>query len=285
MKNLHLRLICPVSAILLSSPGMAVDFGTYRALYELEPARIDQAAGSQPLDGKIAYEVTGSACAGFTVDSDYTTRYTDADQNVRAVDTKSSVFETGDGLQLQVSQTQSVNKEVTDDAKITAIRTVAGGEAQAEQQGTKKQQFKLGGDVLFPTAHQQKLLAAAQAGETRDVSVIYDGSDGAKQFRVVSFIGKKRAPGTYAPDLANPEAQALQTMASWTFQLGYYPLDNPQAEIPDFQATFNMYENGVTTEMLFDYGPYSMKGTLKHFEAIAAQPCDAPAPDSTTKAQ
>ena len=36
-----------------------------------------------------------------------------------------------------------------------------------------------------------------------------------------------------------------------------------------------MYENGVTTEMLFDYGTYSMKGTLSHYEALPPTSCDA----------
>ena len=44
---------------------MAVDFGTYRALYDLEPARIAQGATAQPIDGKVAYEVSnGSGMRG-----------------------------------------------------------------------------------------------------------------------------------------------------------------------------------------------------------------------------
>jgi hypothetical protein len=262
-------------ATLAAMPGTAADFGTYRALYDLEPARISQGSGAQPIDGKVAYEVTGSDCAGFSVDSDYTTRYSSGDQDgIRAVNTLSNSFESNDGLELQISQTQSVNKQVTDDSKITAKRPAAGAEVQADQQGTKKQHFTLSGDVLFPTAHQKKLLAAAQAGQNRDVSTVYDGSDGSKLFRVVTFIGKKRAPGSYAPDLANPEAQALQSMASWPFQLGYYATDNPNSDTPDFQATFNMYENGVSTEMLFDYGTFTMRGKLSHYEALPPKPCD-----------
>ena len=262
-------------ASLTSTSGMAADFGTYRAFYDLEPARISQGSGAQPIDGKVAYEVSGSACAGYTIDSDYTTRYANSDQGgIRAVNTVSTTFESMDRLQLQISQTQSVNKEVTDDSKIMAKRPDASAEIQADQQGTNKQHFTLGADVLFPTAHQQKLLAEAVAGQTRDVSMVYDGSDGAKLFRVVTFIGKKRAPGTYAPDLANPEAQSLQSMASWPFQLGYYATDNPNSDTPDFQATFNMYENGVSTEMLFDYGTFSMKGRLSHFETLPPKPCD-----------
>lgn len=267
---------------LTSTPGMAVDFATYRAVYDLEPARIAQGAGSQPIDGKVAYEVSGSECAGFTIDSDYTTRYTDGDNGgIRTVNTLSNSFESNDNLELDVSQTQSVNKQVTDDTKITAKRPASGAEAKADQQGSKKQQFTLAGDVLFPTAHQKKLLAAAMTGQARDVSLVYDGSDGSKLFRVITFIGKKRAPGSYAPDMANPEAQPLASMASWPFQLGYYATDS-DSETPDFQATFNMYENGVSTEMLFDYGSFSMRGKLSHFEPLQPKPCDGST--GTTKA-
>jgi len=260
---------------LTATPALAVNFTTYRAVYDLEPARIQQGTAAQPIDGKVAYEVSGSECAGFTIDSDYTTRYTDGENGgVRTVNTLSNTFESSDSLELDVSQTQTVNKDVTDDTKITAKRPAANTEVQGEQQGTKKQHFTLGPDVLFPTAHQKKLVSEAMAGQTRDVSLVYDGSDGSKLFKVVTFIGKKREPGTYAPDMANPDAQSLKSLASWPFQLGYYDTANPDAETPDFQATFNMYENGVSTEMLFDYGSFSMRGKLSHFETLEPKTCD-----------
>jgi hypothetical protein len=43
-------------------------------------------------------------------------------------------------------------------------------------------------------AHQNKLLAAARAGEQRDDSTVYDGSDGAKSYQAISFIGERKEP-------------------------------------------------------------------------------------------
>ena len=272
-------------AAIAAGTASAADFGTYRALYDLEPAKVAQASAAMPIDGKIAYEVTGSECAGYTIDTDYTTRYTDAEAGVRAVDTKSTTFESPDGLKLQISQTQTINKEVSDDAKITAAKSSPDAAGDVDQQGTKKQHFSIPAGMIFPTAHQKRLLTAAMAGQTRDVSMVYDGSDGEKQFKVVTFIGKKREPGSYTPDLANPEAQALQGMASWPFQLGYYAVDNANSDEPDFQATFNMYENGVSTEMLFDYGNFSMKGKLTKFEAITPDACDGGTKDGKAATQ
>ncbi len=266
-----------ILAISLDFHGAAaVELGTYRALYAFQPSRVEQGAVSQPIDGEIAYEVRGSDCAGYTVDSNFLNRFIDGDSGTRVIDLKSTSFESSDGLQLQVSQSQTVNKQLADQENITVKRTAPGTDAQGNLTGSKKDSFTVKGEMLFPTAHQKKLLAEAAAGVKRDVSLVYDGSDGKKQFRIITFIGNKREPGTYPKDLANPEAAKLQTMASWPFQLGYYPVDNPNAEEPEFQATFNMYENGVTTEMLFDYGNYAMKGQLTKLDLVPPEPCPQP---------
>ena len=259
----------------------ALDLATYRALYEFEPARVDQAAQSRPIDGRLAYEVAGSECAGYTIDSRFANRFSDAEQGARTIDLQSSTYESSDGLQLEVTQKQLVNGETADDQRISIARDGLSAAGKGEIKSNKPKTFSLSPEVLFPTAHQKKLLSLAQAGATRDVTSLYDGSDGDKQYRVVTFIGKRRPRGTYEADAKNPALNDLLQQDSWSFQLGYYPLDDGQAEAPEFQANFNMYENGVSTEMLFDYGSYAMRGKITRLEMTTADKCDgAPHPNS-----
>ena len=257
----------------LSHAG-ALDLATYRALYVFEPTRIDQTAVSRPVDGQLAYEVSGSECAGYTIDSRFANRFTDSEQSDRLIDLQSSTYESTDGLQLEVIQKQFVNKKPADDLRISISRNTAGDEGLGEMKGSKAKSFKVAKEALFPTAHQKKLLALAQSGATHDVTDLYDGSNDVKQYRVVTFISKRRAPGSYESDVKNPLIKDLQKQASWSFQLGYYPLEDKQAEEPEFQANFNMYENGVSTEMLFDYGTYAMRGKIMQFELTKPETCD-----------
>ena len=273
MNRFRLSLFVAAATLQLSQAN-AIDLATFRALYIFEPARIDQSAASKPVDGQLAYEVAGSECAGYTIDSRFANRFTDSEQGDRLIDLQSSTYESSDGLQLEVTQKQFVNKDPADDMRISISRSAVTDEGNGEIKGSKAKIFKVAKDVLFPTAHQKKLLALAQSGVTHDVTNLYDGSDDVKQYRVVTFIGKRRAPGSYEMDVKNPVTKDLQDQASWSFQLGYYPLDDKQAETPEFQANFNMYENGVSTEMLFDYGTYAMRGKIMRFELTKPDTCD-----------
>ena len=38
--------------------------------------------------------------------------------------------------------------------------------------------------------------------------------------------------------------------------------------------SFVLYENGVTRDLVMDYGDYKLAGTLKAVEALEQQPCD-----------
>ena len=272
------RLSLFVATALHFQQAQALDLATYRSLYEFEPARVDQAAQSKPIDGRLAYEVAGSECAGYTIDSRFANRFNDGEQGTRTIDLQSSTYESSDGLQLEVTQKQLVNGETADDQRISVARDGVGATGNGEIKSSKPKTFSLAPDVFFPTAHQKKLLSLAQAGATHDVTNLYDGSDGEKQYRVVTFIGKRRPRGTYDADAKNPALNDLLTQDSWSFQLGYYSLDDTQAEDPEFQANFNMYENGVSTEMLFDYGSYAMRGKITRFEMTTPDKCEGVPP-------
>lgn len=277
------KLIAAGAMLLLAMPAQAAQFAAYRALYTLEPARIDQSSTAVPLDGRVAYEVTGSECAGWSVDMRFATRFADGEKGSKIIDSRSHTFETADGLSMEANQQQYVNDSLADDQHISVHRATLGAEADAQQTGSKDAKFKVGPDMIFPSQHQAKLLAEAAAGQTRDVSMVYDASDGDKQFRIVTFIGKKREAGQTKADADKDFLAPLKKLANWPFQLGYYPTGDGQADSPEFQATFNMYENGITTEMVFDYGSYALKGTIASLELLPQDPCPGQAaqPDAT----
>ncbi len=268
--NLSLLL---VATGVLAAPAQAGELATYRALYGLEPQRVDSNSAQVPLDGAIAYEVRGSDCQGYALDSRFATRYVDGEHGAKTVDLRSTTFESADGLDFEVSQKQTLNNAAGDDERISVKRANVGQQGKGQLTGSKQKSFQLDANSLFPTVYEKKLLTAAMQGQSRDDSVIFDGSDGDKLYRAITFIGKKRDAGTYQPDLQNPAAKGLAGLASWGFSIGYYSLDG-KSDAPDFQASFNMYENGITTEMVFDYGSYALKGKLQKLEMLASAPCD-----------
>ena len=255
--------------VCLQQQALAIDLASYRAVYDLQPVRIEQGGKAQPIDGELAYEVAGSQCAGWTVSTQLKNRMAQAEQGLQTTDIKSRSFESDDGLSMTVSQQESVDGRLSDDSEIKIGKVEVSAESKGTISGSKASSFSLTPEVIFPTEHQRRLLAAAAKGLTRDVSTVYDGSDNEKTFRIITFISKRHEPAAQPRD----DLSSLASLASWTFQLGYYPAADEQADTPEFQTTFNMFENGITTEMLFDYGTYAMKAKILKLEMMPAAPC------------
>jgi hypothetical protein len=43
---------------------------------------------------------------------------------------------------------------------------------------------------------------------------------------------------------------------------------------------FTLYENGVTNDLVMDYGKYALSGSLEHLEPIDAADCPSAAPST-----
>ncbi len=254
------------------SPGFALNLAAHRALYTLEVARLDSKAGYSSIEGKLAYELTGSQCEGYAVSYRLANRYIEPERGSRILDTQLTSWESGDGLEMNLSQKQFVDSTLDSEERFDVKRLKPGTEAAGNFTLPKPLEFTVPGEALFPSAHQAHLLDVAVKGGLRDVSLVFDGSDGEKIYKAISFIGKKRAPGTFVIDKNNPQTEPLRQLSSWPISISYYPNED-SADAPVYQASFNMYENGISTELLMDYGNYALKGTLAKLDILKTVPC------------
>ncbi len=226
------------------------------------------------MDGRLAYEITGSACDGYTVNYRIANRFQDPTSGSKLVDTQLNVFEAADGTQFDVEEHQLAGTDDAPAQRLSVKRPQSGGVGQGQIISPDAQTFTLAADVLFPSALEIKLLHEAEQGISRDSSLVFDGSDGKKVLKAITFIGKKRAPGSFAIDVSNIELKPLAGLASWAMSTSYYATDDTNSDTADYQASFNMYENGVSSELLFDYGSYALKGKLTKLELLKPAPCD-----------
>jgi hypothetical protein len=120
--------------------------------------------------------------------------------------------------------------------------------------------------------HQLKLMTLGEQGGGRDSSIIYDGSDEEKSFRAISFVGPQKPAGAVARDAANPAAAPLKALASWPMTISYYPIEGND-EIPQYQVSFDMYANGVASNLTLDYGDFALTGTLEKLELLQPSSC------------
>ena len=174
---------------------------------------------------------------------------------------------------MNLSQKQFIDNTLDSEERLVVKRPKPGAEANGTMTLPKELEFKVLPQALFPSTHQTKILEAARQGLTRDSSLVFDGSDGEKMYRAITFIGKKRAPGTFALDQSNPQTETVRNLPSWPMTVSYYPAEDDQAAAPIYQASFNVYENGVSTDLLMDYGSYVLKGKLTKLDLLKSAPC------------
>ena len=274
MRHLKSKLALSLAFLAVATSLQAATLSSHRAIYDLSTSRLDSGSGYSSVEGRLAYELTGTACDGWAVTYRIANRYVQPEKGTQLLDTQLTTWESGDGLEMNLSQKQFVQGNLDSEERLKVKRPKSSDEATGEMTMPKPLNFTVPPEALFPSTHQVHLLDSAKKGVTHDVSVIFDGSDGAKTYKAISFIGKMRAPGTFAPDNANNETTPLKGLQSWPITISYYPTDDQSVEKPVYQASFNMYENGVSTDLILDYGTYALKGKLAKLDMLKNDACE-----------
>jgi hypothetical protein len=261
-----------IGVLAVTSVANAATVAPHRAVYDLILSRAGNGSALTSAQGRLAFEIQGSACEGWTVSFRMATRYQPSDAEGSLIDTQSTSFEAGDGLDFRYQIRELINGKVKKDERISVTRPSPQDAATGQIHAKEDQDFTVPAAAVLPMQHQLRLMALGEAGGGRDSSVVYDGSDGEKTFRAISFVGKTKPAGSISRDLANPEAAPLTGLAAWPMTISYFPETGGEA-VPDYQVTFDMYENGVATGVLLDYGTFALSGTLAKLEMLSPSPC------------
>jgi hypothetical protein len=278
--------ICAVVSALWIAPGThwagvswagdEAQMAPHRAVYDLELKSSEPRAGLSGASGRMVLELTGSSCDGWTVSFRIVNDFTLSAGDTRLVDSRSSSWEAADGTVLRYSQRQYADSRLESEVLLTVSREAVDEPGEGLITKPEDETFTVEAGTLFPVAHQNRLLAAAMQGEQRDDTAVYDGSDGAKSYQAISFIGARRDPEPLAGEVGGSGADALAELPSWPVTISYYPLgDVPQGEeTPSHQVTFTMYSNGVAGDVTLDYGDFALNGKLNDIELLDVPECD-----------
>lgn len=259
-------------AALGSNASATVSIRAHRAVYDLKLERSLEGSNVSGADGRMVLELTGSACEGWSTSFRRVMELRPTEGETQLFDNQTASWESGDGLSLQLNDKQFINNRLETETKLKADMDAdrnKGGKGVIEE--PKAENFELPSGVLFPMAHQKHIMEAAERGETRDVSILYDGASGSKVYKVISFIGKRKEPGADAT-----ADKALQALPSWPLSITFYEYDPKQTtseELPSYQMSFPIYENGVAGTLVIDYGDYVLSGKLTSLELLDQTEC------------
>lgn len=270
--------LSPASASVLGAvkqPDPGTMLVPHRAVYDLTLRSADDKTGITTLSGRMVLEFAGSSCEGYTLNMQVITRINAQSGSVNVADTRTTSWEAGDGSVLRFGTWQYMNGRLHEKYQGRARRGSDERPGIAKFVEPKTETFRLGPGAIFPVEHMRQIMGTATAGENMLRSEVFDGADGKKVYAVVSFIGNRRAPGESDVPEEVENAGKLEALESWPVSLSYFEMKKELEgeQTPDHVTRFLMFANGVSTELILDYGDFSVDGKLISLELFDRPDC------------
>lgn len=255
------RVLSPLLFVLVPASAVAQDsaaLSPHRAVYDLKLGNASDRSGITGISGRMVYEFDGSSCEGYTVTFRFVTEIQTSETS-RVTDQQTTTFEEGNGEGFNF-----VTKSFVDSALERELRGKAKLSSDALEITLDKPQEM---DVRlpaaqFPTHHMLELLSKAAKGETFYETTIFDGSEDADKAMTTTVVIGKPA----SPPANDPEQPALKTLSAdryWPVDIAYFDLQGEGGEeTPDYRVSFKLHPNGLTRDLVMDYGEFSMTGRL-----------------------
>jgi hypothetical protein len=246
-----------------------VPLAAHKAVYDLTLLKSIGAKGPTSARGRIAFDFSGSACEGYSQTFRQLTELQPAEGPTRVSDMHSATFEDAEDTTFAFSMHTVVD---SGDADVVDGRAVRAADGAVSTSLTKpvRGKFDIDPDVVFPTAHLQRILTAAEAGQNILQVKVYDGSEtGRKIYETTTVIGHPVEAPVVEKAAHIPE---LDAMRRWPVSISYFEIGKKD-EPPSYTLSFDLYENGISRALRLDYGDFILAGEMTSLELLPAKTC------------
>lgn len=252
----------------------------HRAIYEMTLAGTRSGSNVTQVSGRMVYELVGSVCDGYTQNMRFVTQMTSESGTVTLSDLRSSSWEEGTGRRFRFNSSQYRDEKPTEATAGDASRA-PGADIKVELSKPARRDIALSPGTYFPVQHSIALIKAAREGKTMFRADLYDGSEkGEKVYDTVSVIGQAVTEAS-TPDkpLTGKNSERLAGVPTWPVSIAYYePNSDKKDAVPVYELSFLFLDNGVSRNLLIDYGEFAIQGDLKEITFLEPSKCDKPAP-------
>ncbi len=261
-----------MSLLLLSgwvSGAFAGELANHRAVYDLQLSAAETSADIAGLTGRMVLEWTGTRCDGYTLTQRLVTQLSDTDGGVMVRDLRMTSWESGDGDQFRFEVQRYAGAQLEETVSGFADRSMTPPAANFSR--PRDVVLELPEDVIFPSEFVSNLVQTATEGRSLMSASVFEGAETDHYFLVSSFVGK---PGKAETDTPSIEGEGLNVSSepSWPVQVSYF-LPHEQEGVPDYQVSYRLFSNGVSSNMRLDYGDIVIDGTLTDLTYLDADPC------------
>ncbi len=260
--------------VFVTGASANVKLASHRAVYDLTFIESDQNSSVIDVRGRIVFEIIGSSCEGYTVNMRILTDLSYKGGKSSLTDTTMLNWEDFDGKSFVFETSSRTNNRSTEENR---------GRAQRNDDGTitvklvkpAKKTINLGNNTAFPSEHLRVMIEAARDKQRIVERKLYDGSeDGASPFDTSAYIGDRITPVDITGKADVTDRQRLEAIESWPVTLSYFKKDQLGEAVPDYEVNFRLYANGVSTNLVFDYGDFIMGGPLREIKLLKETSCE-----------
>lgn len=252
--------------LMLPRPLGAVEIVPHRALYTMTLGSTRSDSDVVGATGAMDYE-WGESCNGWTIEQRYRLRMHYAESEDVDVTSTFVTWESKDGLRYRFNQRQTRNGKLDEEIRGEARLDGPGKGGVAIFTKPQPQTIKLAPGVLFPSAHTILLIEKAEAGVNFVTRQVFDGATEENAVQVSAVIGTK-----VTVDPVSAKLNPLLERPGWHIRLAFFPVDL-KAEEPDYELGMDLLSDGVSRDMVIDYGDYSIRAKLDDIEPLDKPAC------------
>jgi hypothetical protein len=225
--------------------------------------------------GRIVYDFGGSACAGYSLDFRQVSELDPGEGKTSTSDLRSTTWEDAQAKNFKFSSENYIDDNLTSSVEGHATRDETTTAVTLTKPEPRTLNFDP--DVVFPTQHMARAIAAAHAGTSILQFPVYDGSEsGDKIFNTLTVIGQRLAPDERKHDDAAATEPKLADVSRWPVTISYFDTGKKaQAgdETPAYAISFELYDNGISRALSLDYNDFVVVGKLTSLEFKEPKPC------------
>lgn len=249
-----------------------VAFAPHRAIYDLSLAGTRNNREIEQAYGRIAFEFTGNPCTGFASKFRQVTKLSDGEGQVRLSDVKTLTWENGVGTGFRYDTQTRADNVVTASGEGKAQRD-AEGDISVRIQRPRPHRVDLGTSAVFPVNHLRLLIEHAEKGDTFFATKVFDGSEGgSKVYDTAAVIGRPVEAGSGLRIDSVMQAAGLDKLRRWPVTLSYFDTGRGE-KTPLYTMSFDLFENGISGPITFDFGDFWMKSKLSRIDLLPSGAC------------
>jgi hypothetical protein len=244
----------------------AAEIAPHRAFYSMSLGSVRSDSEVADARGAMVYQ-WGETCDGWTIEQRYRLKLRYSEAGDTDVVSRFITWESKDGLRYRFSEKETKNGAVTEEISGEAQLDGPGKGGIARFSKPRPETIQLATGVLFPSAHTILLIERARTGATFVSRQVFDGSAEENAVQVSAFIAAKPTADRTAAKL-----DPLLERPGWRIRLAFFPAD-AKADVPDYELGMMLLDNGVSRDMIIDYGDYTIRAKLDDIEALAKPSC------------